>query len=74
MTAEQATTSSPPPQRRDEEIALDLMRFIAESTNYARGSTKGFRQGEAESTHTEEQTVQRLLELYRTCVSAVRGR
>lgn len=58
--------------RRNEDIALDLMRFVAETTNYTRSGAKGFH-AEAGQVN-EEQAVKRLLNLYRQCVSAVEGR
>lgn len=63
--------SPPGTMRRNEDIALDLMRFIAEGTNYARGGTgPGFQA--APSPGHEEQQVDRLLQLYRRCLAAVR--
>jgi hypothetical protein len=45
--------------RRPEDIALDLMRYIAETTNYGKASGG------------EEQHAEKLLQLYRRCVAAV---
>ena len=59
--------------RRDEDIALDLMRFIAEGTNYAKaGSGTGFQSGSGQG--TEEHQAERLLQLYRRCLTTVSGR
>jgi hypothetical protein len=59
--------------RRDEDIALDLMRFIAEGTNYAKaGIGTGF-QGSA-GQGNEEHQAERLLQLYRRCLGTVRGK
>jgi hypothetical protein len=59
--------------RRTEDIALDLLKFIASATNVGRGSgnaTPGFT-GSA-SPKAEDQVTQ-LLELYGRCKSAVEG-
>lgn len=59
--------------RRDEDIALDLMRFVAEGTNYARaGMGTGFQGGAGQG--SEEHQAERLLQLYRRCLNTVRGR
>lgn len=59
--------------RRNEDIALDLMKFVAMTTNYGRtvGSGVGF-QGTGPATRPEEFTDQ-LLELYGKCLKAVAG-
>lgn len=59
--------------RRTEDIALDLMKFVAGHTNVGSktaGSTAGF--GVASSAKTEDQ-VANLLELYARCREAVEG-
>lgn len=59
--------------RRDEDIALDLMRFIAMTTGYGRttgGSGAGFTGGGAASKPDEYAT--HLLELYGKCKEAVK--
>ena len=57
--------------RRNEDIALDLMRFIAESTNYARaGGGPGFQSAPTQG--HEDQQAERLLQLYRRCLACVR--
>lgn len=59
--------------RRDEDIALDLMKFIAMTTSYGRtsgpGGGVGF-QGGATATKPEEYA-DHLLELYGKCLKAV---
>ena len=60
--------------RRNEDIALDLMKFVAMTTNYGRtvGGGVGF-QGTAAATKPEEYADQ-LLELYGKCLKAVGGK
>lgn len=57
--------------RRNEDIALDLMKFIAMTTGYGRttGAGVGF-QGSAAAAKPEEYAGH-LLELYEKCLSAV---
>jgi len=57
--------------RRNEEIALDLMKFIAITTGYGRTSTSGvgFQGGGAAS--KPEDYAAHLLELYGKCLQAV---
>lgn len=59
--------------RRNEDIALDLMKFVAMTTNYGRtvGSGVGF-QGTGAATKPEE-FAEHLLELYGKCLKAVAG-
>lgn len=58
--------------RRNEDIALDLFRFIADRTDMARaGSGVGFQQ--AESAKAQQDRVDKLLELYRRCLSSIQG-
>ena len=55
--------------RRSEDIALDLLKFVAPHANVGRtGSTSGF--GPPSPAKTEDQIVQ-LLELYARCREAV---
>ncbi len=58
--------------RRDEDVALDLMKFIAMTTNYgkAAGATPGFTGGGAKG-GTEDHAEQ-LLALYTKCLETVR--
>jgi hypothetical protein len=59
--------------RRDEDIALDLMKFIAVTTGYGRAGSPsaGFQSG-GES--KAEDYAQHLLELYGQCLGAVQGK
>ncbi|HEU5231299.1 MAG TPA: hypothetical protein VFU50_00460 [Terriglobales bacterium] len=57
--------------RRNEDIALDMMKFIASSTQYGRTSgTPGFTG--ANAAKPEDHAAQ-LLELYAKCLNAVQG-
>ena len=60
--------------RRDEDVALDLMKFIAMTTNYgkATGSTPGF-QGSSAKSATDDHAEQ-LLTLYTRCLDTVKGK
>jgi len=62
--------------RRNEDIALDLMRFIAATTNYGKtaGGTGGlgFQGGPGGS--KPEEYAENLLELYGKCLKAVEGK
>lgn len=60
--------SSSYPARRSEDIALDLLKFIAPHGNIGRASTSGF--GPPAGGKTEDQIAQ-LLELYARCREAV---
>jgi len=56
--------------RRNEDIALDLMKFVAMTTGYGRtgASGVGFQGG---ATAKPEEYAQNLLELYGKCLQAV---
>jgi hypothetical protein len=59
--------------RRDEDIALDLMKFIAMTTGYGKTGAggAGFQGGGAPA--KPEDYADHLLELYRRCLGAVQG-
>ncbi len=59
--------------RRDQDIALDMMKFIAVTTGYGRASAPGagFQSG-GES--KAEDYARHLLELYGQCLTAVQGK
>jgi len=60
--------------RRNEDIALDLMKFIAMATSYGKTPTGGVGfTGGGSPAKPEDQAVA-LLELYSKCVSAVAGK
>ena len=60
--------------RRDEDIALDLMKFVAMTTGYGKtsGGSVGF-QGTGASDKPEDYAAH-LLELYSRCLKAVAGK
>jgi hypothetical protein len=59
--------------RRNEDIALDMMKFIAMTTGYGRTSSGvGFQGGGAAL--KPEEYAGHLLELYGKCLAAVQGR
>ncbi len=68
-TASSATSHA----RRNEDIALDLLKFVAGSTNILRTATPstGFTSG---GTPKPEDQVTLLLELYSRCLSTVQAR
>ena len=60
--------------RRNEDIALDMMKFIAMTTGYGRGGAAGAGfQGAVEKQKSEEYA-HHLLELYGKCLHAVQGK
>ena len=63
-----------PGARRNEDIALDLMKFVAMTTGYGRISTSGVGfQGTGSAAKAEEYAAH-LLELYGKCLHAVAGK
>ena len=60
--------------RRNEDIALDLMKFVAMTTGYGRTSSSGvgFQGGGAAS--KPEEYAAHLLELYGKCLGAVQAK
>jgi hypothetical protein len=60
--------------RRNEDIALDLMKFIAATTNYGRTASGGVGfQGSGAAAKPEDYAAH-LLELYGRCLQAVGGK
>lgn len=61
--------------RRNEDIALDLMKFIAVTTGYGRTSASGGVGFEKSGSGVRpEDYAEHLLELYGKCLTAVAGR
>ena len=56
--------------RRDEDIALDLMKFVAGTTGYGRNAAGVGFQGSAAASKPEDYAAH-LLELYGRCLSTV---
>ncbi|HEY4784378.1 MAG TPA: hypothetical protein VIH54_21325 [Chthoniobacterales bacterium] len=60
--------------RRDEDIALDLMKFVAMTTGYGRTTSSGVGfQGTGAAAKPEDYAAH-LLELYGKCLNAVGGK
>jgi hypothetical protein len=70
-----APATLPIGSRRNEDIALDLMKFVAMTTGYGRtaGSGTGFGAG-AGAANKPEDYAAHLLELYGRCLTAVGGK
>jgi hypothetical protein len=65
-----------PETKRDEknnrdEVALELMKFIAQSTGYGKGSPSAGFSGGKSSSRTAEEYAEALLELFHRCRQAV---
>jgi hypothetical protein len=60
--------------RRNEDIALDLMKFVAMTTGYGRTTTTGVGFQGSGSAAKPEDYADRLLELFGKCLSAVTGK
>ncbi|MBZ5723154.1 MAG: hypothetical protein LAO03_22675 [Acidobacteriia bacterium] len=68
------TPTLPPGSRRNEDIALDLMKFVAMTTGYGRTTSSGVGfQGTGAATKPEEYAGH-LLALYSQCLDAVRSK
>jgi hypothetical protein len=59
--------------RRNEDIALDLLKFVAGTAGVGRGSTGSTGFGAAGAAKPEDQVTQ-LLELYARCLKVVEGK
>ena len=60
--------------RRNEDIALDMMKFIAMTTGYGRTSSSGLGFQGSGSAAKPEDYANHLLELYGRCLAAVQGK
>jgi hypothetical protein len=60
--------------RRNEDIALDLMKFVAMTTGYGRTMSTGVGFQGSGSAAKPEDYAEKLLELYGRCLGAVSGR
>ena len=71
MTDDKDTTATPPPAGRStkEEVALELMKFIAGTTGFGKGTGGAGFGGKAPK--TPEEQVEALLQLYERCRTAV---
>ena len=68
MTDEKDTTATPPPAGRStkEEVALELMKFIAVSTGYGKGGS-GAGYGTPKAAKSPEEQADSLIELFEKC-------
>ena len=60
--------------RRDEDIALDLMKFVAGVTGYGKAGAPGVGFQGGISSKAAEEYAGHLLELYGRCLTAVQGK
>jgi hypothetical protein len=60
--------------RRNEDIALDLMKFVAMTTGYGRTTSTGVGFQGSGSASKPEDYAEKLLELYGRCLGAVSGK
>lgn len=60
--------------RRNEDIALDLMKFVAMTTGYGRTTSSGVGFQGTGSAAKPEEYAERLLELYGKCLQALGGK
>ncbi len=66
-------TSTPtPPLRSKEEIALDLMKFVAVTTGYGKGAPSTGYTGKP--TRSAEEYAEALLQLYQRCRATIDGK
>jgi hypothetical protein len=59
--------------RRNEDIALDLMKFIASTTGYGKAGAAGLGFQGNVSSNAADDYAKHLLELYGRCLDAVQG-
>jgi hypothetical protein len=63
-----------PGSRRNEDIALDLMKFVAMTTGFGRTTSTGVGFQGTGSAAKPEDYAQQLLDLYGRCLQVVQGR
>jgi hypothetical protein len=71
---EETPTTTGAGSRRNEDIALDLMRFIAMTTGYGRTSSTGVGFQGTGSASKPEEYASHLLELYGKCLQTVQAK
>jgi hypothetical protein len=71
---EEAPATGSGAARRNEDIALDLMKFVAMTTGYGRTTSTGVGFQGTGSAAKPEDYADKLLELYGRCLSAVGGK
>ena len=60
--------------RRDEDIALDLMKFVASTSGYGKAGAAGLGFQGNVSANAADDYAKHLLELYGRCLDAVQGK
>ena len=60
--------------RRNEDIALDMMKFIASTTSYGKAGAPGVGFQGTVSNKAAEEYAQHLIELYARCLDAVQAK
>ena len=60
--------------RRNEDIALDLMKFIASTTGYGKAGAPGLGFQGGVAPNAADEYAKHLLELYGRCLDAVQGK
>jgi hypothetical protein len=68
------TNALPLGSRRNEDIALDLMKFIAMTTGYGKGAGAGVGFSGSGVAEKPEEYAAHLLELYGRCLQSVGGK
>jgi hypothetical protein len=68
---DEASATAPGAGRRNEDIALDLMKFIAMTTGYVRTTSSGVGFQGTGSAAKPEDYADHLIELYAKCLGAV---
>ena len=71
MVMENTTPQAVYGQRRNEDIALDLMKFIAGVTEIGKVASVGF---QSAGTKAGQEQAEKLLDLYTRCLHAVHGK
>jgi len=71
---EEAPATGSGAARRNEDIALDLMKFVAMTTGYGRTTSSGVGFTGTGAASKPEDYASQLLELYGKCLSAVAGK
>jgi hypothetical protein len=71
---EEAAATGSGSARRNEDIALDLMKFVAMTTGYGRTASTGVGFTGTGSAAKPEDYAAHLLELYGKCLSAIGGK
>ncbi len=70
-TAPETSTPPPAPGRSKDEVALELMKFIAVNTGYGKGSGPGAGFSAKPGNRTPEEQAESLIDLFQRCRKAV---